>query len=335
MKYLLITLIALAISPTILMAQNSAPVIKELFVTEKVQGEQGEVQIIVRGVAEDAEDEMKLKYEYRILSGNATLEPIKRYAILHTLDESEIVIELKVTDCKGASTTKTINFSKFKIEPEKLYTDKKTWTAAIGTTYKKHHSFTFQERKEKLPNVLIIGNSISIGYTPYVQKELKGKCNVYRIPENGGDTKICLKKLDLWLGDKNWDVIHFNFGLHDLKRLKNNKLDITGEVVNTKEVYADNLNKIVKRLKTETKAKLIWATISLVPEGAKGRIKGVEVEYNRVAEKIMKDNQIMIDDQYALSLEHPKEQREANVHFFEEGKERQAKQVAQHILECL
>src|SRR2546423_11384575 len=68
-----------------------------------------------------------------------------------------------------------------------------------------------------LARVLLIGDSISIGYTATVRKELAGKANVHRIPENGADTANGLKKIDDWLGDGRWDVIHFNWGLHDLK----------------------------------------------------------------------------------------------------------------------
>src|SRR5881396_740319 len=68
-----------------------------------------------------------------------------------------------------------------------------------------------------LARVLLIGDSISIGYTATVRKELAGKANVHRIPENGADTANGLKKIDAWLGNSRWDVIHFNWGLHDLK----------------------------------------------------------------------------------------------------------------------
>ena len=69
----------------------------------------------------------------------------------------------------------------------------------------------------KLPRVLLIGDSISMGYTVPVRNLLKGKANVHRIMENGGPTTNGLAKIKLWLGNSKWDVIHFNFGLHDLK----------------------------------------------------------------------------------------------------------------------
>ena len=49
------------------------------------------------------------------------------------------------------------------------------------------------------------------------RKALAGKANVHRAPTNCGPTIRGLEGLDQWLGDGRWDVIHFNWGLHDLK----------------------------------------------------------------------------------------------------------------------
>ena len=68
-----------------------------------------------------------------------------------------------------------------------------------------------------LPNVLLIGDSISIGYTLGVRKNLKGIANVHRPPTNCGPSVKGMAELDNWLGTTKWDLIHFNFGLHDLK----------------------------------------------------------------------------------------------------------------------
>ena len=68
-----------------------------------------------------------------------------------------------------------------------------------------------------LPRVLLIGDSVSIGYTLKVREKLKGKANVHRIPQNGGATEVGLANMKKWLRDEKWDVIHFNFGLHDAK----------------------------------------------------------------------------------------------------------------------
>src|ERR1044072_2662283 len=111
-----------------------------------------------------------------------------------------------------------------------------------------------------LPRVLLIGDSISIGYTTTVRKLLAGKANVHRIPENGADTANGLKKLDDWLGDSRWDVIHFNWGLHDLKDTPDGSRQVPIEA------YERNLATLVARLK-KTGARLIWASTTPVPDG--------------------------------------------------------------------
>ena len=64
----------------------------------------------------------------------------------------------------------------------------------------------------KLPRVLLIGDSISIGYTLATREFLKGKANLHRIPTNGGPTTKGLASIEAWLGKGKWDVIHFNWG---------------------------------------------------------------------------------------------------------------------------
>lgn len=103
-----------------------------------------------------------------------------------------------------------------------------------------------------LPNVLIIGDSISIGYTATVSAKLAGKANVIHNPGNAQGTKLGLEKLKEWLGDTKWDVIHFNWGLHDLKHVKPE----TGEGSNDPndprqtdlETYTANMETLVKQL---------------------------------------------------------------------------------------
>jgi len=152
-----------------------------------------------------------------------------------------------------------------------------------------------------LPRVLLIGDSISMGYTLPVRARLKGQANVHRIPTNGGSTKDGVAHIDEWLGSGKWDVIHFNWGLHDLKHLKDGKLDLAGEQVSTLAEYEANLRALVKRMQA-TGAKLIWATTTPVPEGAEGRVGHDELKYNAVARRVMKDLGVPTDDLHAWCL---------------------------------
>lgn len=193
-----------------------------------------------------------------------------------------------------------------------------------------------------LPRVLLIGDSISIGYTLEVREALKGKANVHRPPTNCGPTSKGVQEIDQWLGDKKWDVIHFNFGLHDLKYLGPNgeNLQDPADPKNHQQVppeaYENNLRKLVKRLQ-KTKAKLVWRNTTPVPVGAKGRVVGDSVKYNAIAAKVMQENNIEIDDVYALvkpkmaKLMQPK----GNVHFNKDGCQELAQDVAAEILKAL
>ena len=58
------------------------------------------------------------------------------------------------------------------------------------------------EDQPGLPRVLLIGDSISIGYTIPVRNLLKGKVNVHRIPTNGGPTIKGLNQIEAWIGKK-------------------------------------------------------------------------------------------------------------------------------------
>jgi predicted esterase/lysophospholipase L1-like esterase len=178
-----------------------------------------------------------------------------------------------------------------------------------------------------LPRVLLIGDSISVGYTLPTREAMIGIANVHRIPENGGPTSRGLEKIDTWLGDGKWDVIHFNWGLHDLKIMPDGKHQVP------LEQYEENLRKLVDRLKS-TGADLIWASTTPVPVGKlkPGRSDDDVQRYNAAAEKIMKEKGIAIDDLYAFALpqlEHI--QLPSNVHFTKRGSEVLAGKVAQSI----
>lgn len=189
-----------------------------------------------------------------------------------------------------------------------------------------------------LPRVLLIGDSISIGYTPAVRELLKGKANVHRIQTNGGPTINGLKNLKTWLGDSKWDVIHFNWGLHDLKYVKAG----TGELIqNTTEPgshhqvlladYEKNLATLVEQLKA-TGAKLIWCSTTPVPEGAKGRVPGDEIKYNEAAARVMKAAGVPTDDLFTHAQAKIKEiQNKADVHFNGPGSKYLAEKVAAEI----
>ena len=192
-----------------------------------------------------------------------------------------------------------------------------------------------------LPRVLLIGDSISIGYTLPVRKLLEGKASVHRPRANCSSTGYGLTNLASWLGDSKWDVIHFNFGLHDAK------LPPEGIRHAPPDVYEKNLRAIVSRLKA-TGAKLIWATTTPVPTGgvlAPDRRFGSVDQYNGIAKQVMAENGVAVDDLNAAATPRMNEilirRTDAqgkvhwDLHYTPEGYALLAKQVAGSIEQVL
>ncbi len=192
-----------------------------------------------------------------------------------------------------------------------------------------------------LPRVLLIGDSISIGYTLAVRELLSGVANVHRPPANCGPTIRGLEQLESWLGDQPWDVIHFNWGLHDLKyiapgatpRHSGRLTDVAqGEQMVPVKVYAENITRLLDRLQ-KTGAALTWCATTPIPQGAKGRVPGDEVRYNEAAAAVMRKRGVPINDLYTFAAARANEiQRQADVHFFPEGSQVLAGEVARKIL---
>jgi acyl-CoA thioesterase-1 len=197
----------------------------------------------------------------------------------------------------------------------------------------------------KLPNVLIIGDSISIGYTLLVRQQLQGIANVYHPMKKSGDPANCgptgrgLTNMDSWLGTTSWQVIVFNFGLHDLEWHDSSGKYVPpgqGKQNAPPDVYEKNLRQIVARLE-KTGGKLIWATTTPVPANSMARAQGDEVVYNKVADKVMKENNIVTDDLCAAVTLHYAELQHApnNVHFNEEGYQVLAASVVNSVKSAL
>jgi hypothetical protein len=183
-----------------------------------------------------------------------------------------------------------------------------------------------------LPNVLILGDSISVGYTRDVRTRLAGRANVFRpmapngaAPENCQGTTLGLQKIDTWLAGRKWDVIHFNWGLHDLKHVtvagsSENSNDATDPVQASVPVYQANLRQIVAKLKA-TGARLVFATTTPVAPNTTGPLRSpaAPAAYNAAALEIMQANAIRVNDLFALGASLTHTQMPQNVHYTAAG----------------
>ena len=217
----------------------------------------------------------------------------------------------------------------------------------ISTQYP--HAF---DADPQLPNVLLIGDSTQIRYYPLVKKALEGKANVYRIvelapqrlhslfyggpllqPVNGSSTKRGQERLNEWLGDKRWDVIHFNWGLHDLVKSEQGMVDHL-LLADAAQEYQNTLQPLFERME-ETGAQLIFAMTTPVPPES-GYVPGVVEALNKAGKSMAEEHGVMINDLYSVVLPQLTEVQNRNdVHFNESGTRMLASGVTSSILMAL
>jgi acyl-CoA thioesterase-1 len=187
---------------------------------------------------------------------------------------------------------------------------------------------TDRRQAPALPRVLLVGDSISMGYEEPVRSQLAGRASVQRIVGNGRHTRDGLERIDDWLGDGDYDLIHFNFGLHDLLLVDGcNQVPI--------DEYAVNLDALVDRFQRAA-ALLVFATTTPVPPGANRRRTEDAVRYNAAALDVISPRDIAVDDLYTFAKPRLAAiQQPHNVHFTQEGADVLGGAVAASIEQAL
>jgi sialate O-acetylesterase len=180
-----------------------------------------------------------------------------------------------------------------------------------------------------LPRVLLIGDSIKNGYTPYVKSRLDGKVNVAHLTAFGMIGKkdpdaeaFCAK-----LKDGDYALIHYNDGLHSLPpRI-------------TDEQFGVGLTAMLKHLKTVT-PRVVWATTTPHPDhentlSSSSQNLTIAIR-NRMSKEIAARFDVPVIDLYELVLgDREKLQKFANVHFNPEGSKLMGDHIASRILAAL
>lgn len=194
-----------------------------------------------------------------------------------------------------------------------------------------------------LPRVLLIGDSISIGYTVPARRQLEGKAAVFRPPVNCQHTGYGLANVKKWLGTNRWDVIHFNWGIWDTHLLdaKGNLVHTADEhkagalhIRYTPEEYRANLSALAAILKG-TGAKLVWASSTPIMSRTGARFDDIRI-LNDVAADVMKTNGIPVNDLYGFVLPNAaKWQQTDKVHFNPAGNDQLGRRVGAAILDAL
>lgn len=152
------------------------------------------------------------------------------------------------------------------------------------------------------PKVLIIGDSISMGYTRHAVSAVGESLELVRHDGNGGDSSNVLSHLPQWLERfHDAELVHVNCGLHDIKRSRPD-----GSYQVPLEKYRENLSSIADMLKSAGRNVLWAATTPVMDEmhAARGsdfdRYQQDVLTYNQAAAEIMSEAGVSINDLHAV-----------------------------------
>jgi len=177
----------------------------------------------------------------------------------------------------------------------------------------------------QLPNVLLLGDSISRNYFPEVRKDLVGVANVYLMASSAcvGDPRMedQISEFATMEGVR-FRVVHFNNGMHGWGYTE-------GQYQAAFPAYL----RAVEAL-TGKGGSLIWASTTPVRSDAKEATNPRIEARNRIAGVFIKAAGIPIDDQFALMERHQGLHEDA-VHFDPAGADIQGDQAAAVIRKAL
>ena len=188
-----------------------------------------------------------------------------------------------------------------------------------------------------MKKLLLVGDSIRMGYDKSVKKTLEGKADVIFPEENCRFASYVLRNFHEYLGGKGEeiDVVHWNAGLWDCLRL------FEEDPHTPLDVYGYYIERICIRIKKVCpNAKVIFATSTKVlSEKMDKNFKryNEEIEkYNDVATNIVKKYGYEINDLYSLSINLPEEVHSDAVHYYTPaGTEAFTNQVLSYVLPAL
>jgi hypothetical protein len=177
----------------------------------------------------------------------------------------------------------------------------------------------------KLPNVLLLGDSITRNYFPEVKKDLSGVANVYLMASSTcvGDPRLPHQIAEfVALENVKFRVVHFNNGMHGW--------DYTE--AQYKAAFPGFLRAVRKA--AAPGGALIWATTTPVRADATGATNARVDARNAIADALAKARGIPIDDQHALMVKH-EDLHQDPVHFNSAGSDLEGDQAAASIRTAL
>jgi hypothetical protein len=142
------------------------------------------------------------------------------------------------------------------------------------------------------PDILVIGDSISIGYTTPLRESLGADIDVVHNECNAMYSANGVRKIDSWLAQReSFEVVTFNHGLWD----------IADWIGGTGPAYRENIRYVARRIKAKTARPYFVTTTEVLP-GTPGRTNAKVEAYNAIALEVMAEEGIPVIDLYAASL---------------------------------
>ncbi|MBI4976581.1 MAG: hypothetical protein HZC28_03820 [Spirochaetes bacterium] len=191
-----------------------------------------------------------------------------------------------------------------------------------------------------LKTVVLIGDSIRMGYQSYVKSALEGKVNIAAPAENCRHSGVIVENIKKWILDVKPDLVHINVGLHDLIVNK-----FSGAFQIPVETYAANLDIIFKTLR-ENNIKVIWSTTTPVIDALYAKNNSGQtfirhdadvMTYNEAAREVMQRYNIPVLDLYAFvkTQEVDGFYHKDGLHYTGNGSRVLGDQVSKYILDNL
>lgn len=178
----------------------------------------------------------------------------------------------------------------------------------------------------QLPNVLLLGDSITRNYFSEVTKDLAGVANVYLMASSTsvGDPRLPHQIAEFAAMEKvRFHVVHFNNGMHGWAYSE----------AQYRAAFPRLLHAVHSLINKD--GTLIWASSTPVREDKTGSATNARVdERNATAFKLAKAAGIELDDQHALMAQH-RDLYQDSVHFNPEGAKIQGDQAASMIRSAL
>ena len=169
--------------------------------------------------------------------------------------------------------------------------------------------------------IVLIGDSIRMGYDKYVREALDGVAEVYYPTENCRFAEYVLRYAHEWKRNGEWpddvDLVHWNAGLWDC-------VELFGDGPLTScEYYAEAIARIDRRLRLLfPKAKIVFATSTAVSEKLYEKSKdfrrhnAIIEKFNEIALKALEGADTVIDDLWSVTAPLGDEYRSDAAHYY-------------------